>query len=76
MENKTFETIISGIVGFIVLAIIIAGLVFAFINGGDPEEVECLKWQKEATQFEDYYLLDWQKKQCDAHSIDIKAVVK
>ena len=76
MENKKFETIIGGIVGFTVLAIIIAGLIFASINGGDPEEAECLKWQEEAKHFEGYYLLQWQEDQCQAHGIEIEAVVK
>ena len=75
-KDTKFETIIGGIVAFIALAIIITGLIFAAKNGGDPEKAECLKWQEEATHFEDYYLLDWQKKQCDAHSIDVRAVVK
>lgn len=35
------------------------------------EVIDCLKWQNEAQEYSDYYLLDWQSAQCEAHGIKI-----
>lgn len=42
------------------------------------ERSECLRWKQQALQtFEvEYYILPWQKAQCDAHGIDIPAPVR
>jgi len=40
------------------------------------EQIECIKWQKQAQEFENYYLLGWQKEQCDHWGIEIDAQVK
>ena len=37
---------------------------------------ECLVWQKQAKEFPGYYLLKWQKEQCDYFGIEINAPVK
>ncbi len=39
------------------------------------EKRECIKWQQEAKEMEIYYLLSWQKEQCDNWNIKINAPV-
>ncbi len=59
----------------IITIFILSGIIFsiAFIAGvNKTERAECLKWQAEAAQFEDYYLLEWQKAQCQARDVKIK----
>ena len=74
--EKMKQDIITILIGIAVILILIGAIVLAAINGGDPEEAECLKWQSEAKHFEGYYLLQWQADQCQAHGIQIDAVVK
>lgn len=38
------------------------------------EVVDCLTWQRQAANYPDFYLVEWQKKQCDAHGIPIEFV--
>lgn len=40
------------------------------------EKAECLTWQKEALDHRDYYLLKWQKAQCDSWAIVVPAEIK
>lgn len=55
----------------VVVVAIIAGLA-----GIDKQEtVECLKWKNEASAYPSYFIVKWQKDQCDAHNIAINAVV-
>ena len=50
---------------------------FSLSVGMDKREiVECLKWQSQASEYPQYYLLGWQVEQCNAHNIIINAPVK
>ena len=40
------------------------------------EVVECLKWQNQASEYPSFYLLQWQRDQCEAHNISIDAIIK
>lgn len=40
------------------------------------EIVDCKQWSTEATQYTGYYILQWQKDQCDSHGITINTEVK
>lgn len=52
----------------------IAGLLTSVTKG---EKVDCYKWQRYSKEFSrEFYLLEWQKQQCDRHGIDIDAPVK
>lgn len=58
-----------------ILLVMLIGLVIeSGINKG--EIVECNKWQEHAAMYEGFYLVQWQKDQCDAHQITINAPVK
>ena len=65
-----------------IAALIAAGAIAALLFYGAvagmyrSEVVECLKWQREAEQYREYYLLEWQQQQCAAHGIEVTAPVK
>lgn len=60
----------------ILIVCAIAGVMFGVITGiNNSEATECFKWQGQAKQFPGFYLTNWQKGQCDAHSITIDAPV-
>lgn len=48
----------------------------AMIGESRNEVVECLTWQQQAKEYPGFYLLEWQREQCDAHRIWIGAPVK
>jgi hypothetical protein len=55
---------------------VIAGFVWMLGSGIERQEIkECLKWQKEAGLYKGYYILDWQKLQCDHRGVEVKAEV-
>ena len=60
--------IISTFVLFILAALMLMGV-------KNEEKVSCHKWQTQATEYPGFYLLEWQKEQCDAHGIQINAPV-
>ncbi len=39
------------------------------------EIVECREWAEQAEEFKDFYLLEWQKEQCDYHGIVIQTKI-
>ncbi len=40
------------------------------------EKRECLQWQQQASERKNYFLLSWQKEQCDSLGVKINAPVK
>lgn len=40
------------------------------------EKVECITWQNQAKEYPDFYITDWQDKQCRANGIIIDADIK
>ncbi len=76
MEIKKMEKILK-VVGIIVLLVLLLVLLWWLLDYGmDKTEIsECLKWQKEANKIKGYYLLEWQKEQCDYHNIQVNAPV-
>ncbi len=63
------------------LSLIVVAVLFVFgagvINASDRNaKIECLKWQKYSGSFSGFYLLGWQKMQCDSVGIIISAPVK
>lgn len=63
----------------IILAVIgvVSGAVYLGENSlNDSEIAECRKWQEQSAQYSGFYIVQWQKDQCDAHSIIINATVK
>lgn len=67
---KVFEAIVLSLFVLFVLA---ALLLMGFKK---EEQVSCYKWQEQAGQYSGFYLLQWQKDQCDAHGIEINAPVQ
>lgn len=39
-------------------------------------KVECLQWQAQAEEFSQFYIVQWQKEQCDSVGIFVGAPVK
>lgn len=68
----------QGISGGILVLILVALLGYGFWTGMEKTEVvECLTWRSQSTEFKPtFYLLEWQKQQCDSHGIEIDAPVK
>jgi hypothetical protein len=80
MKNKkTLITLIT--LYFIILPALVLGGVYAIsvlVSEAVQKQVyhECIVWQGYSEEFPLYYLLDWQKKQCDDIGIEINAIVK
>lgn len=62
-------------VTFIIVAMSLF-VVLSFMGLGRSEVVECDQWQAQSQQYPAFYLVAWQKSQCDAHGIIINAPVK
>lgn len=60
-----------------VIATILASAILINIGWNRSERSECLGWQEEAKRYPAiYYLLGWQKEQCDRWGIEIKTQVR
>lgn len=60
---------------YIVCAVIVFGFILN-IGMNKSEVVNCNKWKAEASEYANYYLLQWQADQCAAHNIEIDAPIK
>ena len=62
----------------IVLSLFILFILSALMLMGfkKEEEVSCLKWKTQASEYPGFFLTQWQKEQCDAHGIEIDAPVQ
>jgi len=72
---------LQGVFGGLVVLGIVFGILYIIaqgINAGiDKDEIrECKKWQEYSAQYQGFYIVQWQKDQCDAHQITINAPVK
>lgn len=57
----------------LVWLVVITGFYWFMSGTFDRMEIaECLKWQAEAQEFENYYITPWQKDQCNYHDIKIE----
>lgn len=65
-------------VKYIYLVVLIASFIGLWIYSFDKSEVvECYKLESQASAYSaTFYLLDWQKAQCDSHNIIIDAPVR
>lgn len=76
-KNLIAEIFISIIVAVIGIAMFGIGIwVGGWIGFNKHERVECLKWEKEAKEYPQYYILEWQNEQCSKYDIKIDALVK
>lgn len=61
---------------FIVWLIFTLAFGSAIVYGlGKQEVIDCLKWQKYAQEYPGFYLLRWQKIQCETLNIEISAYI-
>lgn len=65
-------------IGFAIIGVLLFIVCLFVVNYGlqKSEVVDCLKWQKQASESPAFYLLKWQAEQCEAHDIRIDAVIK
>jgi hypothetical protein len=62
----------------ILTAIMFFGIILGFVllagsYAFNKQEVhECLTWQRQAEQIEEFYLNNWQQEQCQAQNITVK----
>lgn len=54
---------------FICLVIFIGVVHFLNIGLRKQEQVECLKWKEQSEEYPLFYVLPWQREQCEYHSI-------
>lgn len=54
-----------------ILASIITFIYIGNIGLTKNEVNQCMNWKKQASEHSGFYLLKWQKMQCDAHNITI-----
>ena len=67
----------KNIMTIVVLAALIGAGIWALNYGVNKQEVvDCLTWQQQADVYPAFYLLKWQKDQCDAHHITVNAPMK
>lgn len=67
MREKTQDRI-----AYIVVGVLVIFTVFTFLQALNyNEQNECKHWLEDSQVFGDYYLLTWQKKQCDHWGISI-----
>ena len=57
------------------LTLIALSVVIIEIAVPQYEKSECLKWQKAATEYKDYYILPFQKIQCDKYKVEINSII-
>lgn len=73
------KAVVAGLAVTAVLIVAAVGaLVWAVVTAGiDRSEVmSCNTWKSQSTEYPGFYLLKWQKEQCDAHGIAIDATVR
>jgi hypothetical protein len=77
MQKNTIQNIIQKSLIILVVAFVVVGFGCLTVKAIDKQEsIDCLKWQKEATQYPSYFLKQWQSDQCKAHDIVINAEIK
>jgi len=60
----------------IITSALTAGLVVALSHALDKQAyIDCLKWQEQAEQYPNFYLAEWQAKQCRSLQVEINAPV-
>ncbi len=65
------------IVTVCLLAPAIAGFAWAMVVGENRQErADCIGWSVDAETFDQFFLTQWQKDQCDAQGIKINAPVR
>lgn len=70
------KTMTVGVVTmWVVLGSIIA-LWMTNVGVNRTEVVECMAWRQQAKEYRSFYLVLWQKEQCDAHGIAIAAPIE
>lgn len=75
MKKTLRILVVVGTAVWIVLGV--AAIAYAAMMGESRTEVvECLTWQQQAKEYPSFYLLKWQRDQCNAHRIWIGAEVK
>lgn len=58
-----------------IFAIMIFIPVIGWISA-ENEIVECRKWQEMASKYEGFYLVQWQRDQCDFRGVVVNAITK
>lgn len=69
---------ISVVIG-IGLMIVVWSIVFGLLMWhamNRQEVVECNEWQKQAQEYDQFFLVQWQADQCRAHGIIINAPIR
>jgi hypothetical protein len=72
-KNLNFDEWLMIVLFVLVLVLVLWGARYGY---SIEEKNECLQWQKEARFLPDYYLVGWQKEQCDRYGIQIDAPIK
>lgn len=57
-------------------AVFFLGIPLVKIIMEKEEKRECLQWREWSKEIKDYYLVSWQKEQCDSLGININAPIK
>lgn len=67
---------IAQFIGLLLLGVAILAAVTTLLEWGmeRQETYECQKWVSEASQYQGYFLANWQVAQCNARKIDVKGI--
>jgi len=70
-------TVVEGIMMLFIAFIVVAGLGWIALTALNNKEIyECKTWAGDAVQYSEFYIVKWQKVECDSHQIIINAPVK
>lgn len=62
--------------GVVVVVMIIGALFLGVFLGANSSEIaECKQWQEYAAKYQGFYLVNWQKEQCEAQGVEVNAPV-
>lgn len=60
------------IIGLTILIIMIVGsFLIATKGAAKHEKHECIKWQEDSKQYQNWYAKDWQVDQCERYNINL-----
>lgn len=78
--NEDRPILLVNALAVLAIIFIVIGLIFTIAHFTTAlkriETQECKKWQEYAVKYEGFYLVKWQKAQCDYREVEINAPVQ
>jgi len=66
------ETLTEKTIEILIMLAIVGSIFYVFVKGLEGmEKNECLKWEQQQQEYQNWYPADWQEKQCQIHGIEL-----